>query len=590
MPDTPSTRGGVGGRELHSEGLMTPATTPGTASRWGHIETLPEAPEVCARARELVPDREFTLDRYRWVPPPAWRGQLPDNYDFALRCVTTGAGRRFYPDCGVAAYLATAFAGGLVVLTNLRPLSPEEQDAYRLQWLWFQRAQTTGEHLRDDLEHVASLRLRRSARGLENTNSILPESIGQDEAGEGEPWSLDRLLDIGRREARAAGKSNVSAVDCVKYGLLSAARRNPLWVQPKEVPGLVRGALYDTGDLPTLPKDTKAANDTIQEVVWRTLEAMRSHRRDSTGDFDRWFWGPNNTLAKQVGQRKKAPGGSLDPRLVRRVLLGQGWRAYAPVANCLHAMMFHFRHLLPTRLTEDENRLFERTYLRQPFLGDLPLLMLHERFPAIDLILPEVCEEEDNSEAVAVMHRRLAYYGEMAPARRDADRLVQSRRAGTKPGAPVPVTVPLPQGATAGGGTMSGKLKGGAAKGDLAEPAALEGEEADASAEKEGQCPHGEEGRESQEEEGAFTSQVALDPLSVIAEGLASRHHFACGCPCPTWKLNMDHLDADTRTFTVTLYCASLAHEDGSVPVFERTITASLAELQDVARAENLLL
>src|SRR5262249_31409844 len=153
----------------------------------------------------------------------------------------------------------------------------------------------------------------------------------------------------------------VMAEDRVKYGLLSAARRNPLQANSEGVPGLVRGALYDTGDSPVVSKAT------IREVYCRTLEALQKHQHDSTTDFDRWFWGRHNTLLKQIGQQKKAPCGSLGQEQVRRALLELGWRAYWPVAACLHAMMFHFRHLLLPRLTADENRLFERTYFRQPF-------------------------------------------------------------------------------------------------------------------------------------------------------------------------------------------------------------------------------
>jgi hypothetical protein len=128
------------------------------------------------------------------------------------------------------------------------------------------------------------------------------------------------------------------------------------------------------------------------------------------------------------------------------VLADEGWRAYREVGDCVHTMLSLFRHLLPEPLDEVENRVFERVHLRQWYFGNLPAMMLAERFPWLYPILAEVWEEPDNSEAVAVMHRLLAYYAEMSADRRAVDCLAAARRDGAQKAGQVPVVVELDSG------------------------------------------------------------------------------------------------------------------------------------------------
>jgi hypothetical protein len=498
----------------------------GGTSGCGYIQIIPEDPGVCAKARRLLPGEAMTIERYRWVGPPDWSDDLPEGFAFELRCVTTDEGRRCFPtSSGVLGYLANGFAGGLAVLHHTRGLSGEQCFAYRLQWLFFQRTRASREHLRSTLEDVASLRLRRSSRGIEDRNSILPESIGQDARGEGRPWSLDGMLDRGRKAARAQGLLNPRGVDCVRNGLLVAARRNPLWLAPDQVPPLIKMALYDPAGLPRPGPEAPA------EIIRRALDAMESHMRDHQAAFDRWFWGRNNSFVKQLAQQKRAPGGAMDRALVRRALLEQGWLAYQQVADCVDAMLDHFRGLLPEPLNAFENRLFERVHRKQPCFGGLPSLMLAERFPLLYPILEEVWAESNNQEAVAVMHRLLQYYEEMAPRRREGDRRAHGKRAGALHGDRTPVEVPL---------SPDGDVEEG-----LHRPA----------------C------------------RTSLSDLEDLAEALCRDLGITCGCDNPRWILERDE-DGDIQDrVRLTLYCQNCPAREG--------VVVPLARLRELAGAEG---
>jgi hypothetical protein len=416
-----------------------------------------------------------------------------------MRCVPTAHGRRFYPAQCFDDYLATAYAGGLAVLINDLGLSSELLFSYRAMWLFFQRARASRVHLDNTLKHSDSLRVCRRGRELKSGRSLLPESVGMDSYGRGMSWSVGSLLSEGRQEAEAHGKMNPREPDCIRYGLLRAAKRNPLRLDPRAAQDFIRAALYQP--LECAPPDARTA----EQVVGRTLAAMQPRMSDNSSDFDRWFWGPKNSLLRQIAKQKKSPGGAMDRATVRQVLVDQGWQGCDYVADCLHAMLHTFRRLLPTPLTERENQIFERMHLKQPMFGDLPLMMLGDRFHLLAPILEDVWVEPDNAEAVAVMYRLLDYYGEMATARRAADRLVKARGKGATNKGQAAVVVDQPPDDLLGGGYRAEE-----------------------------------------------TNRAAVI-LGDLAEQLCKEKGVSCGCADPSWKIRshgQDDVDA-----LLTLYC-----------------------------------
>src|SRR5262249_5993470 len=148
--------------------------------------------------------------------------------------------------------------------------------------------------------------------------------------------------------------------------------------------------------------------------------------------------------------------------------------------------------LLPVPLNEVENRAFARMHLKQDFFGGLTSLMLHERFPQLLFILTNVWEDEDNGEAIAVMHRLLAVYAEMDGTRRNDDRLAKGRKAGTRNKKHVAVDVELPPEATGGRPTASAP------------------------------------------------DEKGLSVLDALADDLRTSQGISCGCRNPVWGLRVD--------------------------------------------------
>jgi hypothetical protein len=312
-----------------------------------------------------------------------------------------------------------------------------------------------------------------------------------------------------------------SGSDCVRFGLLRAARLNPLYIQPDEVPALVRMALYDS------PLGEKVDPTTANQVVQRAQEALELHLADETNDFDRWFNGSHNSFNGQIAKRKRAPGGKLKRDVVHKGLFEQGWRAYQYVADCVHTAFYLFRQLLPVPLNVLENRVFERMYLKQKYFGDLPSLMLTERFPQLQPILTNVWEDEDNTEAVAIMHRLLEYYAEMAPERRSADRRTQSRKKGTQRKEHITVDVELPTDEL-----IENKTR-------------------------------------------MTTPNKGLNVLEDLADKLRLAKGISCGCKNPDWGMRSNGIDGEEAK--VTLHCRTCS--------FENSCCVSLTTLRRMGEA-----
>jgi hypothetical protein len=90
-------------------------------------------------------------------------------------------------------------------------------------------------------------------------------------------------------------------------------------------------------------------------------------------------------------------------------------------------MMFVFESVLPEPLNEQEKSRFEQMYLKQPHFGQMPFVLLNERFSLLDYAHWDIAEEPNNRSAIATFHRLLAYYGEMVPDRRKSDRTIKGR-------------------------------------------------------------------------------------------------------------------------------------------------------------------
>jgi hypothetical protein len=313
---------------------------------------------------------------YSWRPPDRVRDEAPPGFVLSLQCVTGPDGlRRIWPGSSWEEFLEFASAGGLAILCQRQNLSAEERYSYRAGRFLFRRARRMAEFFAQSFRHSRDLFIVRSARTDPDEKDILPADVGLDGRDRGERWTVHELTRRGAEGARAAGWTNPTREQRIHFGLLEAARLRPLPVPAAKAPLLVRSALFDVS-----PTFDELKQDLIEMVAERTLEALKRHLEDDSPRFDQWFGGPNSSFVHQIAKKKRSRGGQLEEDQVRESLLFLGWQAYQFMANCLHVQMRTVQNALPVTLTKRERLIFEHTYLRQPYLGNLPLVLLIERF------------------------------------------------------------------------------------------------------------------------------------------------------------------------------------------------------------------
>ena len=357
-----------------------------------------------------------------WRPPTRLASFLPPEFAIPLTCYTGSDGiRRIVPGCTFEQLIYEGARGGLAVLQGIHGFDKEVDHSYRAMFLIHQHVRGRAyrnrhgmrEHLMREFLSSRDLFVRRAGRIADSERNILPSDLGKSALHEGLPWSVSTLTEIGRDAAVAEGIVNPTSQHAISFGLYEAARRMPLTLTEQEVLALIRSALFDTdhGDLP---------DELIGYVEERLVTALHGHLLDSSEDFEKWFFSADNSVVKQLAQQKKPAGGRLDRTDVRRVVLELGWRAYAYVGPCVHALMRTIRNSIPG-LDEQEQRLFEHMHESQAYYGGFPACLLAERMGFLRRGVLAIWNAPGNDMHVRVLHRLLSYYAEMARTRRAAD-------------------------------------------------------------------------------------------------------------------------------------------------------------------------
>jgi hypothetical protein len=386
--------------------------------KWGEVSIERHEGEPLGSVLEANGFAISTITRFVWRPTGELGAQLPPGFELPLACIAGCDGlRRFYPVDDFESFIDLAFTGGLAVISQHPGLDLEQCRTYRAMYLLFRRARRTRERLKRKFRSPRDLWIGKSGQSVQG-KTVLPDSLGKDAAGEGKTWGVDRLMREGRAAFETAGISDPTEQDQIHYGLVAAARRNPLQIQAGEVSSLIKFALFD----PNLLTGKKPDPQTVEFVFARVTAAVSNHLDDDAEPFRVWFSGPKNTLVSQVAQLKREPGGPLDRGEVRRALLELAWDAYAYVAQCIDAQLRIFLRIIAEELDAAEIRLFQQMYLQQPHFGDLPLVLLVERFPFLKAVIWEIWQDPADPEAIGTLHRLLDFYRAMATCRREADR------------------------------------------------------------------------------------------------------------------------------------------------------------------------
>lgn len=230
------------------------------------------------------------------------------------------------------------------------------------------------------------------------------------------------MIQRGASSACSAGYPKPTTAQCILHGFIAAARLSPLPLPEDKVPLLVCSALFDID--PTEKPDARL----VEIVEERLLTALHRHLQDDDFAFEKWFLGPKNSLVHQLSKQKRSPGGELEEGEVRKVLLHFGWQAYEFASNCVRAQMRTFQNALPHSLTATEKLLFEHMHLPQPYLANLPLVLIIPRFGFCKGVLWEIWEHLPDLSRVPILYRMLDYYCTLATRRRQADRLIKGSR------------------------------------------------------------------------------------------------------------------------------------------------------------------
>ncbi|OAI45577.1 hypothetical protein AYO44_12815 [Planctomycetaceae bacterium SCGC AG-212-F19] len=366
-----------------------------------------------------------STQKWTWVPCRKVMKHLPKEFSLSFQCVTGLDGlRRIYPYLPFGAFIPWAWEGGLAVLSYHRKLRKKDRQSYRTMWFHFQFARRMREFLGNSFAYNKDLRVAKSGRSDPKEEDILPETIGLDAQGGGQRWTVGELTRRGEEAVRKTGIATSTAAQRIRYGLLEAARLNPLPIGVDKASLLVRSALFNLG-----PTADEIDPELIDIVGERVIEAFQNHLEDNTKQFRKWYLDPKNSLVHQIGKKSRSRGGRLDEGEVRAALLRLGWDAYRSVGDCISLQMQAVAHAFPVDFTAEERAIFKQMHLPQPYFGNLPLILVVDRFGFMQDVLWEIWQGIPPTEVVPVLHRVLDYYAEMATKRREVDRAMKRPKA-----------------------------------------------------------------------------------------------------------------------------------------------------------------
>jgi hypothetical protein len=291
--------------------------------------------------------------------------------------------------------------------------------SYRVMSLFFQQGQHLREYFERAFDRIGDLQITEVVRIPGESPDALPADLGKDSLGNGERWSVSEVIRRGRISAVDAGIDSPDEATCIRRGLLEAARINPIRHGELSSDGsaaVVRLALFDGND--DVTKVDPQVGDLIKD---RILNAVDRHLDESREEFRHWFFESVDNIVHQVAKQKKIAKVATR-QLVGRVLCDLAFDSFRYVGQCVHVAMRAFRGAMPNPLSVDEERLFDFLYSCHSWLADLPVILLRPRFHQLREILIEMMTNPEDTQLIGVLQRLLVYYGEMAAARRRADR------------------------------------------------------------------------------------------------------------------------------------------------------------------------
>ena len=170
-------------------------------------------------------------------------------------------------------------------------------------------------------------------------------------------------------------------------------------------------------------------NKKILRYVRTQIAEVIAGRLGSLDELNGFLNDQKADLVHRIAKRKRTPVGTLTREQVRNAILDIGWEAFQSVGHCVDAQMRAVCHSLPRPLRGWERQVFELTYFKQPNFGNLPLILLRDRFGFLHEAVQDLLQMPRDRNAIAVIHRLLAYYMETLHERQRDDKEYQQVRA-----------------------------------------------------------------------------------------------------------------------------------------------------------------
>lgn len=398
------------------EATLSPAAKP----CFGQVISTRLDNESCNSVTTERADRP-TLTRHLWWPSDVIRHDVVMGLPIVLDSSGIGRNdRRFTvpPGLSKSNWILFASLGGHAILRHLHPTSREQHSGYHAMRLIYQLAPRLRENLVRGFRRLEDLYIPRPAR-IGDEIHILPDDMRLNTQGGDHRWTVPQLAAAGREAAADVEIADPTEDDIIRLGVWAAARRRPIDVgelSVSEAAALVRLALFDLG-----PADEVVAPPIAEEVVGRLVDALEKHRNDTTEQFHQWFLEEFDNIVHQISKRRR-PGGKIERLVVRQAVLESIFKSMRYVGDCVHLQAQAFADACRPRLSRPEGAAFSALYERQPYLGDMPLILLHEHLPFAREAVHELISNPTDPQRAGVFLRVLQIHAEMVRNKRKSER------------------------------------------------------------------------------------------------------------------------------------------------------------------------
>jgi hypothetical protein len=154
------------------------------------------------------------------------------------------------------------------------------------------------------------------------------------------------------------------------------------------------------------------------------MKSSLRRKLDDNETLDNWIRDPKSNQIHQIAKRKDC---HLEREQIRHVMLKLGWHCLEMLGRCVDTQMRVFREAFPGTFSKVENVFFEHIYLANPAFGDIPLLLLYDRFDFLREALLAVWDHPGDKRAMAIVHSMMDYYSTLISKRREGYRRYKQR-------------------------------------------------------------------------------------------------------------------------------------------------------------------